>query len=83
LKDILCSELLLQYPDFKNGFIVTCDASSNEMGSILNQGPLGHDLSVVYASRVLTKAEKKHSTLEKELARIFWGCKQFRQYIWV
>ena len=26
LKDILCSELLLQYPDFRKGF-VTCDAS--------------------------------------------------------
>jgi hypothetical protein len=26
LKDILCSELLLQYPDFKRGFIVTCNA---------------------------------------------------------
>jgi len=27
LKDISCCEPLLQYPHFKNGFIVTCDAS--------------------------------------------------------
>jgi hypothetical protein len=63
LKDILCSEPLLQYPDYKKGFIVTCDASSTGIESILSQGPLDHDLSVAYASRVLTKAERNHSTI--------------------
>jgi hypothetical protein len=82
LKDILCSEPLLQYPDFKKGFIVTCDASSAGIGSILSQGPLGHDLPVAYARRVLTKAERNYSTIERELTAIVWGCKQFRQYIW-
>lgn len=82
LKDILCSEPLLQYPDFKKGFIVTCDASSTGLGSVLSQGPLGHDLPVAYASRVLTKAERNYSTIERELTAIVWGCKQFRPYIW-
>jgi hypothetical protein len=82
LKDILCSEPLLQYPDFKKGFIVTCDASSTGIGSILSQGPLGHDLPVSYASRVLTKPERNYSTIEREMTAIVWGCKQFRQYIW-
>jgi hypothetical protein len=82
LKDTLCSEPLLQYPDFKKGFIVTCDASSTGIGSILSQGPLGHDLPVSYASRVSTKAERNYSTIERELTAIVWGCKQYRQYIW-
>ena len=82
LKDILCSEPLLQYPDFKKGFIATCDAISTGIGSILSQGPLGHELPVVYTSRVLIKAEKNYSTIECELTAIVWGCKQFRQYIW-
>jgi hypothetical protein len=82
LKDILCSEPLFQYPDFRKGFIVTCDASSTGIGSILSQGPLGHDLPVAYASRVLLKAERNYSTIERELLAIVWGCKQFRQYIW-
>jgi len=50
LKDILCSEPLLQYPDFRKGFIVTCDASSTGIGSVLSQGPLDQDLPVAYAS---------------------------------
>lgn len=82
LKDILCSEPLLQYPDFKKGFIVTCDDSWTGIGSILSQGSLDHDLPVAYASCVLTKAEENYSTIERELTAIVWGCKQFRQYIW-
>jgi hypothetical protein len=74
---LLCSEPLLQYPDFIKGFIVTCDASSTGIESILSQGPLGHDLPVAYASRVLLKSERNYSTIEKELLTIVWGCQQF------
>jgi hypothetical protein len=81
LKDILCSEPLLQYPDFRNGFIVTCDASSTGIGSVLSRGSIGYDLHVAYASRVLTKPEKNYSVIEREVIAIVWRCKQFRQYI--
>ena len=54
------------------GFIVTCDASSNGTGSGFFQGTLVHDLPVAYVSRVLTKAERNHSSLERELTRTFW-----------
>jgi len=40
LKDILCSEPLFQYQDFKKGFIVTCDASSTGIGSIFKPGSI-------------------------------------------
>jgi transposase InsO family protein len=82
LKDILCSEPLLQYPDFNKEFIVTCDASSNGIGSVLSQGIIGKDLPIAYASRVLTTPEQNYSTIERELTAIVWACKQFRPYIW-
>jgi hypothetical protein len=78
----MCREPLLQYPDFKKGLIVTCDASSTGIGSVLSQGPHGHDLPVAYASRLLQKTERNYSTIERELLAIVWNCKQFRQYIW-
>ena len=81
MKDILCSEPLLQYPNFKRGFIGTCDASLTGIVSVLSQSPLGHDLPVNCACRVLTKAERNYSTIERQLTAIFWGCKQFSQYI--
>jgi hypothetical protein len=52
LKDILCNEP--QYPDFEKEFIVTCDASSNGIDSVLSQETIGKDLPVAYARRVLT-----------------------------
>ena len=70
VKYILCSGPLLQYPDYKKGCIVTCNASSTGIGSVLSQGPLGHDLPVAYASRVITKAERNDS-IERELQRLF------------
>ena len=66
LKDILCSGPLLQCPDYKKGFIVTCDASSTGIGSIISKGPLGHEFPVAYASRVLSKSERNYSTIERE-----------------
>jgi len=71
LKDILCSEPLLQYPDFRKGFIVTCGGSSAGIGNVLSQGSIGHDLPVAYASRVLTKPGK-YSVIERELIAIVW-----------
>jgi hypothetical protein len=77
LKDILCGGPLLQYRDYKKGF-VTCNASSTGIGSVLSQGPLGHDLPVAYASRVLTKVERNYSTIERELRANVWGWKPYR-----
>jgi hypothetical protein len=82
LKDMLCSKPLLRYPDFEKQFIVTSDASSNGIGSVLSQGPIGKDLPVAYASRVLTTPEKNYSTIERELTGIVFACRQFRPYIW-
>jgi hypothetical protein len=82
LKHILCNELLLQYPDFGKEFIVTCDASADGIGGVLSQGKIGKDLSIAYASLVLTKSEINYSTTERELTVIVWSCKQFRPYIW-
>jgi hypothetical protein len=81
LKEILCSKPLLQYPDFEKEFIVTSDTSSNGIGRVLSQGPVGKDLPVAYASRVLTAPERNYSTIERELTAIVWACKQFRPYI--
>jgi transposase InsO family protein len=82
LKTILCNQPLLQYPDFEKEFIVTCDASADGIGSVLSQGVIGNDLPVGYASRVLTKAERNYSTIERELTAIVWACRQFRPYVW-
>jgi hypothetical protein len=82
LKELLTTELLLQYPDFTKPFILTTDASNKALGAILSQGPIGQDLPVAYASRTLNNVERNYSTTEKELLAIVWGCKQYRPYLY-
>jgi len=54
LKNALCQEPILQYPDFTKPFLLTTDASKTAIGAILSQGQIGKDHSISYASRVLT-----------------------------
>jgi hypothetical protein len=67
LKEKLTTQPILQYPDFTKEFILTTDAS--------NQGEIGKDLPIAYASRNLNQAEKNYSTSEKELLAIVWRIK--------
>jgi len=81
LKDTLCSQPLLQYPDFTKQFIITTDASNYAIGGILSQGPIGKDLPIAYASRLLNPPEKNYSTIEKELLAIVYCTHYFRPYV--
>ena len=82
LRDKLCCEPLLQYPDFNKPFVVTTDASDFTLGAVLSQGPIGRDLPISYASRTLQSAEVNYSTTEKELLAIVFAVKHFRPYLY-
>nr|XP_012151327.1 PREDICTED: uncharacterized protein LOC105663898 [Megachile rotundata] len=82
LRDIICSEPLLQFPSFSQPFLVTTDASDFAVDAILSQGPIGKDLPVAYASRVLNDAEINYSTIEKELLAILFVVEHFRPYLY-
>ena len=53
LISILCSETLLQFPNFKEPFVVTTDASDYALGAVLSQGPITTTekelLAIIYA----------------------------------
>lgn len=80
-KTLLCSQPILQYPDFDKPFVVTTDASNVAIGAVLSQGQIGKDLPICYASRTLSKSEQNYSTIEKELLAIVWATKYFRPYL--
>lgn len=81
LRDALCSEPLLQYPDFTKPFVVTTDASQTAIGGILSQGAIGKDQPIAYASRALNDAEQNYSTIERELLAIVYAVNHFRPYL--
>jgi transposase InsO family protein len=82
LKISLCSEPILQYPDFNKPFNLTTDASGYAIGGVLSQGQVGKDLPIAYTSRVLNKAEQNYSTIEKECLAIVYCVNHFRPYLY-
>ena len=78
LRDTICSEPLLQFPDFKQPFLVTTDASNYAVGAVLSQGQIGKDLPIAYASRTLSSAETNYSTIEKEILAVIYAVDHFR-----
>jgi len=82
LRESLCTEPILQYPDFTQPFVLTTDASGNAIGGVLSQGKIGKDLPISYVSRVLNKAEQNYSIIEKECLAIVYCTNHFRPYLY-
>jgi hypothetical protein len=64
LKSVLCSNQVLAYPNFKDSFILTTDASKVAVAAILSQVQNGVERHVSYASRQMNKAEQNYSASE-------------------
>ena len=78
----MSTEPLLIYPDFKQPFIVACDASTKAIGAVLSQLRDGEERPVAYCSRQLNSAESKYSVTELELLAFLFAVKQFRCYLY-
>ena len=81
LKDAIINPPVLAYPDFEKPFILTTDASNVAVGAVLSQGEAGNDRPVMFASKALNDAERRYSTIEKELLAIVWATEYFRHYL--
>lgn len=78
LKTLLINAPVLAYPNFDEPFVLTTDSSNFAIGSVLSQK--GHPIA--YYSRSLNPAERKYSTIERELLGIVDSCKHFKPYLW-
>lgn len=81
LKEALCSTAVLIYPDFRDPFMLSTDASGVALGAVLSQMREGHERPIAYASRQLSAAERNYSTTERELLAVVWATAQFRCYL--
>ena len=81
LKHRLGSAPVLRLPNFSHDFILDVDASGHGLGAVLSQDIGGHEQVVAYASRALTKAEKRYCATRRELLALIWGARHFRPYL--
>nr|CAI5831429.1 unnamed protein product [Callosobruchus analis] len=78
LKGIISKEPILQIFDPSKPILIQCDASSEAFGSCLLQD--GHP--IVFASRSLSKSEKRWAQIEKELGAIVFACEKMHYFIY-
>lgn len=73
---------VLMYPDFSKPFILDTDASDVAIAAVLSQREDGQERAIAYASRTLSKTERKYCVTRKELLAVVNYVKYFRHYLY-
>ena len=77
LKDSLMSDSVLAFPDISKEFYLFTDASANCLGSALMQKDSnGHLRPIYYISHHFSAAERKWSTIEREMYSVIYSLKK-------
>ena len=82
LKSKLTSPPVLAHPDFQLPFILDTDASATGIGAVLSQCHSDRKEEVIaYASRTLSKPERRYCTTRRELLAVVTFVKHFHAYL--
>ena len=82
-KRMITSEQVLTHYDPALPVRLACDASLTDIGAVLSHVmPDGTERPVAFASRSLTKTERKYVQNDKEALSIVWGVKRFHVYLY-
>ncbi|KAF7664139.1 hypothetical protein LDENG_00188000 [Lucifuga dentata] len=83
VKNMLLNSPTLALFDPNLPTVVSTDASDYGLGALLTQIHPDHsERTVAFASRKLTPAERKYSTVEKEALGCVWAVEKWRTYLW-
>lgn len=81
LKSRLVSAPILAFPDHSLPFTLDTDASHVGIGAVLSQVQDGQERVVAYASRTLSKAERRYCVTRKELLAVVSFIQHFRHHL--
>ena len=81
-KVCLTTAPILAHPDFTKPFILDTDASGTAIGAVLSQMHGDSEKVIAYASRSLTKSERRYCVTRKELLAVVNFTKYFKNYLY-
>ena len=82
LRQRLVTAPILVFPDFSRTFVLDTDASDIGIGAVLSQlQEDGSERVIAYASRVLTRPERRYCVTRKELLAVVFFTRHFRAYL--
>jgi hypothetical protein len=85
LKEVMSQNIELAFPDYgptAEKLELWVDASHRGAGACLTQVQEGELRIIAFASTTFNKAQSNYSILEKELAAMRWGIKNFRSFLY-
>ena len=82
LKQCLISAPILAFPNYNKPFLLDTDASEVGIGAVLSQqDDSGRERVIAYASRTLSKPERKYCVTRKELLSVVTFIRHFRPFL--
>ena len=82
LKKSMVESPILAHLDFTKPFVLDTDASDTAIGGVLSQNIDGKERVIAFASRTLTKSERRYCVTRKELLALVHFVKYFRHYLY-
>ena len=83
VKTYIASDQVLTHYDPAMPLKLACDAFAYGLGVVLSHVlPSGEEKPIAFASRLLSKAEKNYSQIDKEALLTVWGVQKFCNYVW-
>ena len=82
LKQKLTEAPILAHPDFEKEFILDTDASDVAIAAVLSQKIDGKEHVIAYASKTLSKCERRYCVTRKELLAVVNYVRHFRHYLY-